>query len=330
MPRPNLFMADAQASETLALELQAEREAAGALEERVNAARRAITASYVAAFGSTDAPAVPGPELDNLLEGARRSITEAMDGQGEAAAQLIERYTRSATQLGTEHAAEVVEEASTLDAPAPDLRGAGEATSIVGAARSGALAVLTKATMLSAGYLGAMAAVGGATKGVNGLRALARTVVNEAHSRGVREVTEGHHYGRVWVAERDGCVHCLAYAGVIAWEGESFPLGRTFADKPSTWATELPDPPLHPHCRCQTLPHLERFGSAFPDALAREARRSVAKGWRVESESQAVRLRAAENLLQRGADLPASVQEGARRSLARGKFPDRRVPVYTP
>jgi len=72
------------------------------------------------------------------------------------------------------------------------------------------------------------------------------------------------------------------------------------------------------------IPYRETDGAAFPDALKRE----VAKGWRVESESEAVRLRAAESLLRRGADLPQSVQDQAERSLLRGSFPDRRVPKY--
>jgi len=318
-------MADQQAAATLALEKEAEGEVVGALEARLDGARRTITAAYVGAFGATDADAVGGPVLDRLLEESRRVLSDAMTGQGEG--EVLARYVTSATQLGAEHAAEVVDEATTLDAPEPDLSAAVTAPTLIAGALDGALAVLTVATVLSAGHTGAMAAVGSANKGANALRALARTSVNEAHSAGVREVADRYDYGRVWVAERDGCVHCLAYAGEIAWEGADFPTGRTFGDKPVGWATELPDPPLHPHCRCATLPHTEQFGEAFPNALKREARRSIAKGWSLDTESQAVRLRAAERLLKSGPDLPRSVVAGARRALSRGEFASRRVPT---
>lgn len=329
--RPTLKLADEQAEDTLRLEVAAERAVERSLLPRVNEARRAITASYVQEFGDADAPASPGPGLTKLLAGAKAALRQAVEGEGDAVAEVIRDYAQQGAQLGAEHAAAIMEEADPLsDAPRAKNVRASDAKQAIAGGLSGGLAGLSVAVVATGGLTAAVAAVGSVTKGVNRAKAIARTEVNSQHSAGVRAVSEKYAEGRIWVAERDGCVHCLAYAGQIAWNGESFPTGRTFGEKPLGWADELPDPPLHPNCRCETVPHRKEFGTSFSEALEREARRSVAKGWRVESESEAVRLRAAESLLRRGADLPASVQDQARRAVQEGSFRGRIVPRFVP
>jgi len=326
--RLTLELADEQAEATIRLELEAARKSAGALERRVNAARREILASYVAAFGSTEEPARFGPELEGLLRGAEGSIRQAFDGQAGLASQLTDRYVREANQLGVDHAAAVLEDVDTLEVPdpeGPEAAGAGEA---VTRGRDDALRLLSGPLVVAGGVAGLLAVVGRANRAVAEVKAATRTGVNRAHNRAVSEVASEARVGRVWIAERDGCVECLAYAGEVAYAGEEFPGGLTMDTKKPRNTRPLPSPPLHPNCRCSVIPYRETDGAAFPDALKREARRSVAKGWRVESESEAVRLRAAESLLRRGADLPQSVQDQAERSLSRGSFPDRRVPKY--
>ena len=64
----------------------------------------------------------------------------------------------------------------------------------------------------------------------------------------------------------------------------------------------------------------------LPDSLAREARRSVVKGWALASESQTARRRAAEQLLASGAGLPTTVEERAARAVRSGKFKTRPAP----
>jgi hypothetical protein len=68
-------------------------------------------------------------------------------------------------------------------------------------------------------------------------------------------------------------------------------------------------------------------GNDLPEALKREARRSVLKGWSLESESQASRLDAAERLLQRGARLPGTVEREARQAVRARRFRSRSVPT---
>jgi hypothetical protein len=329
MARATLALRDEQTEQTLRLELAAARDAAKPLERRVNAARDAITASYVAQFGGTDQAAIPGPHLATFLRDAERNVRDAMDGQGRQAEQLIAYYAQRAAQLGHEHAVQVVEDADPLAAPTASGAAGATAVRAVDRGTRAALQLLTPALVSATGYTGVLAVVGAANRTVADVKAAARGAVNEEHNHAVHLAADRAGYGRVWVSERDGCVECLAYAGQVAWTGEQFPGGLTMDTRPPRNTAPLPDPPLHPNCRCQVMPHHEDDGQAFPEALKREARRSIAKGWRVESESEGVRLRAAESLLRRGADLPASVQDGAARSLARGKFPDRRVPRYT-
>ena len=106
--------------------------------------------------------------------------------------------------------------------------------------------------------------------------------------------------------------------------GQPFPAGLTFDRKPKT-TRALPSPPLHPFCRCRLgtyRPEAERPGEVtLPDALQREARRSVALGFSLPSESETRRVEAAERLLREGAGLPKGVEAYAARAVDRGAFP---------
>lgn len=137
----------------------------------------------------------------------------------------------------------------------------------------------------------------------------------------------------LWVAERDACVHCLAYAGEVINMHESFPVALTFGKKPLVpWPEPLwlSGPPLHPNCRCRLsvwLGHAEGApGPTLPEVLKREAQRSILKGWSTETESERVRLAAADRLLARGVNAPKSVKTYARTAIKRGRFPSRTVP----
>lgn len=324
--KPTLAIAYAQADATEALEREAGGEAGDFLQARLDVARRELVASYTAAFGGPEEDASPGPELAQLLAIVAATLTSAMAGAGETSEAIIRRWTEAAGNLGVAHAREVAEEAPPFVSPALDLGAATSAPGIVSDAERDALALLGAPLALGAGLVGLVGVVGRANQAVHRLRAAARWSVNRGHADGVRAITDPLGYGRVWVAERDGCVHCLAYSGKIAMAGGEFPVGLTFGKSPLTWAEELPDPPLHPNCRCQTIPWLPGHGMAFPEALEREARRSIARGWSLENEAEGVRLDAAERLLARGANLPKTVQERARRAVRLGTFPSGRVP----
>jgi hypothetical protein len=152
----------------------------------------------------------------------------------------------------------------------------------------------------------------------------------------------GPGWGLIWVCERDACVRCLAYAGLYGGPDEEFPGGLTFGpewpsvvEAPAGWGPGLSTVtgsdgiPLgfpHPRCRCEV--QVIRLADAAPmaDALKREARRSAAKGWALESESDSVRTAAARKLLDGNANLPQSVVTETRRRLRAGREFKRRVP----
>ena len=175
------------------------------------------------------------------------------------------------------------------------------------------------------GILAALGAFGRAIRDAHGGITFETT---RAAGQGAAAVANLADVRRVWVAERDGCVHCLAYAGVVAGPGASFPQGLTFGSRPLKPQASLPNPPLHPHCRC-TVEIIHPDDNETSDALMREARRSILRGWSLESEPQAVRLRAADRLLATGAGMPKSVEAYARNAVRRGEFLTREVPTGT-
>lgn len=151
------------------------------------------------------------------------------------------------------------------------------------------------------------------------VEATARAVTNKASNLGLNAVSEAHpDLVSVWRAERDACVHCLAYQGHRRLRG-GYPAGLTFGKKPLR-TERVPEPPLHPNCRC-TQWIIDK--GAAPDVmagLAREAQRSILRGWSVESESASIRVDAARRLLAKHPAMPKSVQAYARKAVAKGAF----------
>lgn len=147
----------------------------------------------------------------------------------------------------------------------------------------------------------------------------ARTATNLASNKGLNAVTDAHtDLVAIWVAERDACVHCLAYQGHKRVEG-GYPAGLTFGKKPLR-TDRVPEPPLHPFCRCtQMLVHKDE-AVAIQAGLQREAKRSILRGFSLESESGAVRIDAARRLLAKNPTMPKSVKAYARSAIAKGAF----------
>lgn len=153
-------------------------------------------------------------------------------------------------------------------------------------------------------------------------------VANRAIAEGAAAVSERYGLPRIWIAERDACLHCLAYAGEVAQPGQPFAGGLTFGDRPLD-GDPVWHPPLHPNCRCRTQPWAgseEGVGDVeLPAALKREAQRTVALGW--ANASEPARLRAADRLLGRADLLLAkTVVRRSRKAITDRRFIDRRRP----
>lgn len=130
----------------------------------------------------------------------------------------------------------------------------------------------------------------------------------------------------IWEPERDACVKCLKYAGQYRSANASFPAGQSFDPKAPAPKGTIPGPPAHPRCRCNLAVIPRAAAQANSKALQREAQRSILKGWALDSESDAVRMRAARDLLNSGAIVPKSVIDEARRRLKSGQPFIRDVP----
>ncbi|WP_018502995.1 structural protein [Parafrankia discariae] len=176
------------------------------------------------------------------------------------------------------------------------------------------------------GFPAVAAAVRHAQSAGAGTERVVRTAVNDAAGQGAEQVAETLGVGRVWIAERTGCRHCLAYSGQTVEPGEQFPGGLSFDVRPFSTAA-LDGPPLHPNCRCRTSPWSWAWprppdGSiTMPTALRREAQRSILRGHALPSEPRSARIRAADRLLDAGPPLPRSVLAAAERAVAAGRFP---------
>lgn len=154
---------------------------------------------------------------------------------------------------------------------------------------------------------------------------VAKTLTNQASNMAIQYVGESDpNFVVVWRAERDACVHCLAYQGEQLVNGD-YPKGLTFADKPLNHNPVL-SPPLHPNCRCTQWVLHKDVANAVKTALKREAKRSVLRGWSLPSESESVRVEAARLLLAKKPSMPRSVQTVARKAVTQGRFSQRGFP----
>lgn len=168
------------------------------------------------------------------------------------------------------------------------------------------------------------AVAGKVKKGKNRIEGFARWTANEGINAGTSDVARKMGLRLIWVAERNGCLHCLAHAGYVTEPGGLFP-GISFDPKASN-IPAVEHPPLHPNCRCQTRttdappgpPPRDRSSLSPAARLAAEARRSVVYQW-TDHASEPAAIRAAEALLSAGADLPASVEARARAQVRAAK-----------
>lgn len=170
------------------------------------------------------------------------------------------------------------------------------------------------------------AVAGRLRQAVSRAEATTRAVANEGVNAGVAEVARTMGLRLIWVAERNACLHCLAHAGWAVEPGELFPAGLTFDPLATGRVRAVAWPPLHPNCRCRVRTYSGPAGAPPRDRsqvdpaarLAAEARRSTVYQW-TDYASGAAKRRAAEALLQAGADLPVTVERRARAALRRGR-----------
>lgn len=344
--------------EQLAIELAAAQQVARGLKKRLRAAMRKITAAYVVYAGSIHNPLPErfrgafAQEVSRIIAAVEADIRQPlwyaiwrglMAGQRNALSYIdqpgrLEYYGHAAFHeavAGIQDVRRVYgpEVAATIQ----------WAADVVHAAQTRLDAALLSARAMrfqippNASYADVLAAMAPLNNTLQALDRDIRYAVNAGFNQAARDVAERHGVGRMWIAEVDACLTCLALSGEIAPPGKPFDSNLTFKIGPSGAPQPLPvypagplwGPPRHPNCRCHTIPVPEladypvmpwEAGPVHPsEALKREARRSVLRG-DARSESMPARLRATAALLERGAGLPKSVEARARRAVARHRY----------
>jgi hypothetical protein len=166
--------------------------------------------------------------------------------------------------------------------------------------------------------------LGAAKAAATSARAHITVTLGQAVGQGLDAVTDSLSAVRLWVAEADACVRCLAYTGRTAPVGVPFPGGLSWDPRQRVIGAPGQDgPPLHPFCRCRCVAWRADWpadGVPFPLALQREAHRSIGYGTRLGHESGAARLRAARELLRTEPGLLPAVEARARAALRAGRF----------
>lgn len=313
----------AHAAELYLLEQAAVTAVVGPLRAALRALLATYTRLWIGWFGSTTAPADP-LRMSTYLTQLRNDLRTITPTGGEELA----RYARDAIEMGVRQAVDEIHVDPIpdleLELPADVQRAIDDLDDTIVAK----LAVADRAAerldtdtfndVITEVFAPAQQAVTAAERTTT-------WVANRAANEGVKAVADQLGVERIWIAERDACVHCLGLSGEVSKDGK-FDASKTFHTKPlAVWpGPDLTSAPRHPHCRCRTQVWL---GSAdgvgpvdFPAALRREAERSILTGWRLPTESERARIEAAERLLQRGTKLPKTVQARARTAVKRGRF----------
>jgi hypothetical protein len=312
-----------------ALEDRTNQQAAGDLDGQFDTLARSTLTAWVKLFGAATAVAAAGVALDGIVAAVRSAVHRLLDQLGPSARRAIRDALPAALGLGATQGVEFVRAATGRRRTAPQLRVltalADEATRVadlVADRRDRALALLTRGRVTRWSDL--LHAIGTARSAGAVVRAHTAWTVGQAVNAGLDAVSDVVGAARLWVAEADACVRCLAYTGRLAIVGHPFPGGLSWDPRSRIIGAEAIDgPPLHAHCRCRTVAWNTRWkpdGVPFPEALQREAHRSIAYGAGRPTESRAARLRAVRELLRTEPDLLPAVEARARQALAANRF----------
>lgn len=290
--------------------------------------RRTLTA-WTRAYGGLDQPGTPGDVLRRILAAARTAVRRILDTVTPRSVTELEDSLGEALTLGVRQGGEFLRAATgrrrrTVAVPQvgralrDEARHLGE---LVAQRRDRALYLLHPDRVSRWTHL--LAGLGAARAALPAIRAHIAWVVNTAVGEGLDAVVRASAKLRLWVAEADACVRCLAYTGRTAPVGEPFPGGLSWDPRQRRRAPGVDGPPLHPHCRCRAVPWSDTWtttGITFPLALQREAHRSLAYGRARPTEARAARLRAARELLRTEPDLLPAVEARARTAVRTGRF----------
>jgi hypothetical protein len=297
--------------------------------------RRSLTV-WVTAFGGVQGEPGDTVLLRRILGTIRAAIRRLLGPLAPRARRALDARLADAVELGArQHAAYVAQvdgrRSRAFPArPSRDLRAtAARIADVVTDRRDRALALLQP--RIANRWSRVATGIGTARSALSAARSHITWTVGQAVNEGLLAGIRALGARKLWVSERDACVSCVAYAGLVADVGDDFPGGLSWDPTQRGRTEPLAAPPLHPHCRCRVVAWKESWAAdgvpSLPEALRREARRSIARGWSLPTESGAARIRAARELLRAGARLPKSVEEYAALAVRTGRFQNRTVPT---
>lgn len=323
------------------IEDQAIEAAVGGMDEQFTEAARDTTALWTRLFGGPHADAVDDRLLARIIAAVRQALDRLFDGLGRRSQRALDEALNPAAALGVAQGAQVLSlltgrRVRGVDAkPSRAQRRAARALpDVVDEQHRSAVALLKTKLIRRLGLTGALAAIGRG-RGVSGrVKAAITHTVNETVNEAIAEQVRAAGAKKVWVSERDACVTCAAYAGLVVDEDADFPGGLSWDPNQRGRTEAIASPPRHPNCRCRIAPWRDEWAepgvASMPEALRREAWRSIARGWSLPTESNAARIRAARELLRTGVRLPKSVLAFADRAVRAGRFADRTFPATGP
>jgi hypothetical protein len=330
------FIRGEQTDAVRALEDRIGGEAIGRADEDFQALQRRTLTAWTVAFGGPQQQATDAGTLRRLLAAVRAAVRRILGPLAPRSRRALDRRLDEAVTLGAQqHQAYLADTAGrqrrrTSPAPSRSLRSTASAVvDVVARRRDRALQLLRMpvATRWSRVATG----IGAARGAIGAIRTHISWAVGQAVQEGLTAGIRAIGAQKLWISERDACVSCAAYAGLLADVDADFPAGLSWDPAQRGRGESLPAPPLHPNCRCRCVAWKPEWASdgipSLPDALRREARRSIARGWSLPTESGAARIRAARELLATGANLPKSVEEFAAHAVAAGRFANRTVPT---
>lgn len=308
----------------------------------IDDALRLATSNWVEAFGSMSAEG-SGSALDGMIRSALGAGNSALRGLEGSVISALSEAVGSAVTAASEQGKDFVESATgkraaaKVDGPKVDL--SDERKAVKEAVADGlkeSKALLRKPVIERLGLRGILAGLRRVRNALGRAKSTITTSVNANVEKTMRATATANKAPmELWVSERDACVRCSAYAGRLVDTGEEFPGGLAWDPKQRDRSAPDVRPPLHPHCRCRLVPWNPAWARegevSLPEAVSREAQRSVARGFSLPSESNASRIRALKELLKGSPDLPKTVLERARRDLKKGEFGrGRSVPTSNP
>lgn len=308
----------------------------------IDGALRSATLNWIEAFGSMSAEGM-GEPLTKMIADALGASNSALKGLEGSVISALSEAVGAAVTTAQEQGAAFVEGATGKPAATkvavPDLDLSEERAAVKAAIQEGESrfkALLKRNVVERLGLRGILAGLRQARNTVSRAKSTISTSVNANVQKTMRATATANKAPmEVWVAERDACVNCLKYAGQVVKAGEDWTGGQSWDPNQVDKKAKGVRPPLHPHCRCRPVPWNPAWAKpgevSLPEAVAREAQRSVARGFSLPSESNASRVRALKELLNSNPKLPKTVLERARKDLKNGEFArGRSVPTSNP